>query len=704
MMTRWVRTVLLAMAACLPATSAATGWQEDARILQPRDLFDLEWADGPALSPDGRRVVYQRNGHDILTDRRVSRLWLVDVDSGRQVPLGDDTLGGGAVWSPDGRRVAWIARSNGKAQIRVRWMDSGQQTSLGWLPQAPADLAWSPDGRSLAFTMLVEADTAPKITLPKKPEGAEWAPSPIYIDRIGYRADGAGYTRPGYRHVFVIPADGGTPRQVSRGDFNYRTPAWHRDGRALYVVSNQSADWEFQPVESEIYRLDLATGVATALTDRRGPDGEPALSPDGRQIAYVGYDDQRRGHQVSHLYVLDLQSGRSRALTADFDYPVSDPHWDPNGRGVYFSYIREGRGHLGWIAAGGGKVETLVDDFGGISIGRPYTGGKLSVAAGRIAYTRDALDRPAELAVVQRGGKPRVLTDLNSDVLAHRRLGQVEEFWVKSSADGLDVQAWLVKPPHYREGQRYPLLLEIHGGPFAAYGPRFAVETQLYASAGYAVLYVNPRGSTSYGQAFADHIHHNYPSRDYDDLISAVDAAIARGVADPAQLFVTGGSGGGTLTAWIVGHTDRFKAAVVAKPVINWTSFVLTADSYPYFSQYWFPAPPWEAHEHYWKRSPLAYVGNVKTPTMLVTGEDDLRTPMPQTEEYYQALKLRGVDTAMLRIPGASHGIGARPTETLNAVLGTLGWMERYRRPATAADAAAPRPAADATEAAARVL
>src|SRR5690606_379256 len=301
------------------------------------------------------------------------------------------------------------------------------------------------------------ADTTPKIKLPEKPEGAEWAPAAKYIDGLGYRADGAGYTRPGYRHVFVIPAEGGTPRQVSRGDFNHRSPVWQRDGRALYVVSNQVPDWEYQPVESEIYRVDLASGTATALTDRRGPDGEPALSPDGRQLAYVGYDDQRKGHQVSHLYVLALQSGQPRALTADFDYPVSDPQWDQNGRGVYFSYVREGRGHIAWIAAGGGKMDTLASDFGGTSIGRPYTGGKLSVAAGRVAYTRDSLDRPSELAIVQRGGRPRVLTDLNADVLDHKQLGQVEEFWTKSS-DGLDVQAWLVKPPQYRDGQRYPLL------------------------------------------------------------------------------------------------------------------------------------------------------------------------------------------------------------------------------------------------------
>jgi len=675
---RWASAVLLA-ALCCPWLAAAQETGKDA-ILQARDLFDLEWADGPALSPDARVVVYQRMGYDIMRDRRTSHLWQVDLGSGRHTPLGQDAAGTGAVFSPDGARLAWVAQVDGRAQIMLRWMDSGQQTSLGWLPQAPFELAFSPDGTQLVFTMLVEADTTARTALPKKPEGAEWAPAAKYIDRVAYRADGAGYLRPGYRHVFVIPSDGGTPRQLSQGDFNYRSPVWSRDGQSLYVVSNQSPDWEYQPTESEIYRLDLNSGGLTALTDRRGPDVNPALSPDGKQLAYVGYDDQRKSHQVTHLYVLDLASGISRALTDDFDYPVAQPQWDRSGRGIFFSYERHGRGHIAWMAATGGRIETLSDDVGGTSIGRPYTGGQYSVAGDKVAYTRDSLERPAELALVQRGSKARTLTDLNRDVLGHKTLGQVEEFWVKSSADGLDVQAWLVKPPQYQEGQRYPLLLEIHGGPHAAYGPRFAAETQLYASAGYAVLYVNPRGSTGYGQAFAEYIHHNYPSHDYDDLLSAVDAVIAQGVADPEQLYVTGGSGGGVLTAWMIGHTDRFKAAVVAKPVIDWISFVLTADMYPYFSQYWFPAPPWEAFEHYWKYSPLAYVGNVNTPTLLITGENDYRTPIPESEQYYQALKLRRVDTAMLRIPGASHGIGARPTETLHQVLGTLDWLQRYRK------------------------
>jgi acylaminoacyl-peptidase len=250
--------------------------------------------------------------------------------------------------------------------------------------------------------------------------------------------------------------------------------------------------------------------------------------------------------------------------------------------------------------------------------------------------------------------------------------------WLKSSHDDLDIQAWVARPPGFDPQKKYPLLLEIHGGPAAAYGAHFAAEVQLYAAAGYVVVYANPRGSTSYGADFALQIHHNYPSQDYDDLMSAVDAVIAQGSIDTNQLYVTGGSGGGVLTAWIVGKTDRFRAAVVAKPVINWASFVLSADLPPLFAQYWFPKMPWEDPMDYWKRSPLSLVGNVSTPTMLLVGEADWRTPAWESEQYYQALKLRGIDTALVRIPGASHSLAKRPSQLIAKVAAILEWFERH--------------------------
>jgi acylaminoacyl-peptidase len=329
-----------------------------------------------------------------------------------------------------------------------------------------------------------------------------------------------------------------------------------------------------------------------------------------------------------------------------------------------------------------GKVSTVARNVGGTSLGRPYASGTFSTdGQGNIAYTRSRADHPADVAVGLKGTEePRRLTHLNDDLFSQRRMATTEEFWFQSPKDGHRIQGWIVKPPEFDATRKYPLILEIHGGPFADYGDRFAAEMQYYAAAGYVVVYINPSGSTGYGQEFANRIHHNYPGPDYDDLMAGIDAVIAKGYIDTDNQFVTGGSGGGIMTAWIVGKTNRFRAAVSAKPVINWYSFVLTSDGYPFFNRYWFPGVPWENTEHYLRRSPIAFVGNVTTPTMLLTGEDDHRTPMSESEQFYQALKLKKVDTLLVRVPGASHAIVKRPSRLIAKVSHILKWFEMYRR------------------------
>ena len=661
------------------AAAAETPPPADPQIFAPLDVFKLEWADHPELSPDGRRVVYERARFDIMKDRKRASLWLADADGrGQRALLSDTTDQRGAQWSPDGKRIAYISTSEGKAQIHVLWLDSGASSAITHLTEGPGNLSWSPDGRWIAFTQRVPAQDPPLAKLPAAPKGAEWAEPAKLIDRLTYRIDGGGYIDPGYSHVFVVSADGGAARQVTTGKHDFSGPiAWARDGKNVFVSANLNDDWEYQPLESELYRVDVDSGALTKLTDRKGPDRHPVISPDGRTLAYIGFDDKGHPYQAAHLYVLDLASGKSRALTADTDISVDEPVWDGDGA-LYFNYDERGVTKIGHVGLGGGKVETVADDLGGTQIGRPYTGGSMSGAAGRLAYTRDALTHPADVGIVARGSKPKSLTDLSSNLLDHKTLGQVEEINVKSSADGRSVQAWVVRPPRFDPKKSYPLMLEIHGGPFAAYGPHFAPETQLYAAQGYVVVYANPRGSTSYGTAFANLIENAYPSQDYDDLMSVVDAVIARGSIDTSNLFVTGGSGGGVLTAWIVGHTDRFAAAVVAKPVINWYSWALNSDLPSFGTQYWFGTMPWDDEQNYMKRSPVSYVGNVKTPTMVMTGEVDYRTPSSDAEQFYTALKLRKVPSAMVRVPDASHDISEKPSNMLAKVAYILGWFDRY--------------------------
>jgi len=649
---------------------------------QALDVFGLEWAADPRISPDGHRIVYVRSANDIKRDRARSDLWILDADGGNHRALTTTGRAFAPVWSPDGDRLLYVEAGEEGAQLWVRWTDTGQTARLTNLTHSPGGLAWSPDGRWIAFSMFVPDHTTPySVEMPVKPEGADWAPPMKVIDEMNYRADGAGYLEEGHTHIFVVSADGGVPRQLTSGPWDHGGPlSWMPDSRSVVFSANRHEDAEHDPLNTEVYRVTLEDGDVTQLTDRQGPDGNPVVSPDGSLIAYLGFDDRYQGYQVTHLYVMNADGTGSRVLTDAWDRDMASPVWAADGTGIYVSFDDEGQTGIARVTLTKG-AETLVDGgVSGLSLGRPYTSGSFSVAwTGALAYTAGDPYHPADVAVLRPGTEPSRLTDLNADLLEGKKLGQVEEIWFPSSFDGRRIQGWIVTPPDFDPEARYPLILEIHGGPFAAYGPHFAAELQLYAAAGYVVLYTNPRGSTSYGEEFGNLIHHAYPSHDYDDLMSGVDAVLERGYVDPNLLFVTGGSGGGVLSAWIVGHTDRFRAAAVQKPVINWYSFVLNSDGPAFFYRYWFPGPPWEYEEHYMERSPLSYVGNVSTPTLLLTGEEDYRTPISETEQFYEALKIRGVPAAMVRIPGASHGIANRPSHLIGKVAHILGWFGKWK-------------------------
>ncbi|MFQ5739520.1 MAG: prolyl oligopeptidase family serine peptidase [Acidobacteriota bacterium] len=655
---------------------------------QLNDVFSLEFASDPQISPDGRRVVYVRNFMDIMKDRRRSNLWIVSSDGSGHRPLttGEENAFSPR-WSPDGTRVLYVASSDGSSQLFVRWMDTGQTAKLTHLTSSPSGITWSPDGRWIAFSMLVREPSPPFVEMPAKPEGAEWAKPARVIRKLVYRADGQGYLRDGHGQLFILPAEGGTPRQVTSGPYNHEgTPSWAPDGSALVFSANRHPDWEYDPLNSEVYEVSLGDGAIRPLTDRQGPDLNPVVSPDGKRIAYLGFEDRQQGYQVTRLYVMDRDGGQSRLMARELDRDVRRPLWRQDGEGLYFQFDDQGNTRIGSLSPGG-EMRTLATDLGGVSIGRPYSGGSFSVSTnGRFAYTQTDPQQPAEVAVGRvDASSGRRLTRLNDDLFGYpgfsggKKLGAIEEIWFKSSFDGRRIQGWIVTPPDFDSAAKYPLILEIHGGPFANYGDRFSAEIQLYAAAGYVVLYTNPRGSTSYGQEFGNLIHHNYPGQDYDDLMSGVDAVIERGYVDKENLFVTGGSGGGVLSSWIVGKTHRFRAAVVAKPVINWYSFVLTSDAYNFFYKYWFSAFPWDDPQQYLKRSPLSLVGNVSTPTMLLTGEADYRTPISESEQFYQALKLRKVETVLVRIPAASHGITRRPSNLIAKVAHILKWFEGHR-------------------------
>ncbi|MDF2177706.1 S9 family peptidase [Aliiglaciecola sp. CAU 1673] len=671
--------LLKSFAIALSLISAFVKAETDQQRLSAVDLFQLEYAADLEISPNGDRVYFVRHFMDIQSDKKLGNIWFVDLD-GKMRPLTSGKHSDrGLALSPDGQKLAYTSNASGSSQIHMMWLDNGQQAKLTNLQEAPAQLSWSPDGRFLAFSQFVPEETKAPVSLKGKPSDAKWAEPAVFIDDLYYRQDGAGYNKPGHQQIFVLSTDGGTPRQLTFDAFDHGGPlSWGADGQHLYFSANRHADHEMVPLNTELYRLAIDSGEIQALTDRNGPDQSPHVSPDGKWLAYLGFDDKGTNYENQRLYLMPTEGGKNKVLTSDLDRSINQIQWDAKSKGLYFSFDDMGKTKLAYQSLNGNR-QILTDTLGGQSLGRPYASGEFAVSKGdAVAFSYSVPSRPADVALVK-SGKTKVLTHLNEDALGHKTLARVEEIWFKSSADNLDIQGWVAYPPDFDPAKQYPLILEIHGGPVANYGPHFASEIQLYAAAGYVVLYVNPRGSDSYGEDFAQKIHLNYPSQDYDDLMSGVDALIKKGNIDPKRLYVTGGSGGGVLTAWIVGHTDRFKAAVVAKPVINWFSFVLTADYYPFFTQYWFGKKPWEDMQGYMQRSPISYVGNVKTPTMLLTGEADYRTPISETEQFYQALKLQGVETAMVRIPGASHGIYMRPSNLMSKVEYILWWFSQYQ-------------------------
>ena len=655
-----------------------------------RDLFDLSAASDPQISPDGRQIAYVRLTADIMTDRARPSIWLIDTATGRQVPLVTGTGShNNPRWSPDGTRLAYVSSAEGGgSQLFVRWMASGQAARITGLPDSPSALTWSPDGRRIAYLMNVPDEGLKPGSAPPKPEGATWAKPLEIIDKVTYRADGAGYLKPGFDKIFMVDADGGAPRQLTFGAFHDGTPEWTADGRAILFSALREPDWELAGRNSEIYRLDIASGALTALTSRDGPDLAPDVSPDGRSISFLGFDDSPKAFEQAHIYVMSAAGGPARRIAPNLDRSIDQVEWASDGRSMLAAYEEDGSVTIARIGLDG-SVRPIVRDAANSGFDRPYAGGGFSVSrSGTFAYTTSAYNRPTDVAVVA-GGKVRQLTQLNELNLSAKNLGTLRTIET-TAPDGGRVPAWILLPPTWQPGQRVPTILEIHGGPYASYGPHFSTDYQLYAGAGYAVLYTNPRGSTGYGQAFADGIDKTYPASNFDDLMAAVDAAIAAGYADPDNLFVTGGSGGGILTAWLVGKTDRFKAAAAQKPVINWTSMALTSDGVPFFGRYWIGSQPWENQQAYWARSPLSLMANVKTPTLVVVGAEDYRTPVSEAEQLYSALKLRRVPTALVKVPDASHGgITARPSQSAAKAAAIIAWFDKYRRKAPPAQVAA---------------
>ncbi len=634
------------------------------------DYFDWEDVGGPSLSPDGKQIIYTRTWIDRLNDKRESSVWIMSADGTKNRFL---VKGADAKWSPDGSRISYVAPGEpGGAQIWVRYIDSeGAATQITRLTEAPSDVEWAPDGKTIAFGMLVRATDMWSINMPAAPRGAKWTEAPRVVTKVKYRADRQGFLEDGLRQLFTVPADGGSPRQVTSGDWATNGTTWMPDGRSFVFTSLRTKDSEYAWRESEIYRVDVATGDVKQLTHRKGPDNNPVPSPDGKLIAYTGYDSTDATWKDAVMYVMDANGNNPHALTEKLDRTPAGMMWAPDGTGLYFNVENEGSRNLYFVSLKGDV--------------KPVTKGSqvLTVAEiGRnfMAVGTDATSmKPTDIVTFDvRTPTLKQLTDVNGDVLAGKKLATTEEVWY-TSVDGYKIQGWIVKPADFDASKKYPLMLEIHGGPHAMYNVAFNFSRQDHAANGFVMLYVNPRGSTGYGSSFGNAIKNAYPGKDFNDLMAGVDTVVNRGYIDTKRMYVFGCSGGGVLTAWTVGHTDRFAAAASMCPVIDWISFVGNTDGSSWY--YNFAKFPWEDPSEHLKRSPLMYVGSVKTPTMLMTGVNDLRTPIGQSEEFYEALKIRKVPTAMIRFNNEWHGTSSTPSNFLRTQLYLRSWFDKYQTP-----------------------
>lgn len=666
----------------MPATALASNERESLttdseRYFKSEDIFNLEYVSEVQVSPNGKYVAYVRRSNDIMSDSSRANVWLASVDGKSHRPLLSSKKSYYSIrWSPDGSRLAYLSNEEGKPQLYVRWMDTGQTALVTNVTSNPSNITWSPDGKHIAFTMSVDAKEKPlDVKMPKKPDGAKWSPSFQYITKARYQADGRGILEPAYTHIFIVPADGGTARQLTSGNYHHNGRlSFSPDSDKIYFSANRSDNWEYEPVEGDIFSVDMMGNIAQ-LTNDKGLESSPVVSPDGKHIAYARRDDEKVMYKNSYLYVMKSDGTDAQNLTKDIDNSVSNFHWKDN-KHVYFQQSVRGLAQVDVVSLSG-SVKAVAKGLGGTTLGRPYVFGTYHAVDDVVAYTKGRTDRPADLYVTTRN--ERQLTALNEDVLGHKQLGEVKEIVYPSSIDGEEIQGWYILPPNYDSSKTYPLILEIHGGPNLAYGPVFTAELQRMAAEGYVVFYDNHRGSTGYGERFALLLQGKYSSEyDFSDHMSGVDALIEKGIADPERLFITGGSAGGIASAYAIGLTNRFKAAVVAKPVINWLSKVLTADSGLYQIPFQFPGKPWDNVEHYWKRSPLSLVGNVTTPTMLITGVEDKRTPMSETEQFYQALKIQKVDSVLVKVPGSPHGIASKPSRMIGKVENILAWFKKY--------------------------
>jgi dipeptidyl aminopeptidase/acylaminoacyl peptidase len=733
---------LFSAALCL-AFLATNSWAQKRNVTE-RDLWDFVWIGDPQVSPDGSRVAFVRVTVNEKKEGYGTSIWSVATSGGgepHQLTKGEHDST--PRWSPDGKYLLFVraTEKDGKpepSQLSMLPMAGGDSFSFTDLPKGASNPVWSPDGKAVAFTSETNAEDLTKQEQKKKKEeelkkavsaaspAAAPAASKTPADKTGksegdqavkkaeaelehesdvrvitravYREDNEGYADPKHpSHIWVVQAPHNAdekvqPKQLTFGRFDEGSIVWSKDDSQLYFVSLHVDEPYYERPRSELYAISAASGNATKLNTIDMDIDGLSLSPDGKRLAFVASITQPvNSYSQPDLWVVDVTpNAKPKNLTEKFDFDIGDsligdcetpraggrntPIWTPDGHSLLQIYSKEGKANVAsFDAESGAQTDVTTGNQGVIRL-------RASTDASKLFYTVSTPTRLGDLFMLDRnGGTPTQLTHLNDKLFANLKLTEPEEIHYQSF-DGKTIQAWLQKPPDFDSAKKYPLILNIHGGPHTAYGYLFFHEFQWMAAKGYVVLFPNPRGSTTYGQEFGNVIQYHYPGDDFKDLMAGVDEVIKRGYIDNKKLGVTGGSGGGLLTNWVVGHTDRFAAAVAQRDIASWAHWWYTAD-FTLFQPNWFKGAPFDQEEDFKARSPITYIKNVKTPMMFVLGEADYRTPPGAGgEEMFRALKFRKIPTVMVRFPNESHELSrsGQPWHRVERLQNIVGWFDHW--------------------------
>jgi dipeptidyl aminopeptidase/acylaminoacyl peptidase len=670
------------------------------RAITEKDLYAFHWVGSPQISPDGAKVVYTLVKVAANHDDYETALWIAPTSGGPSRQLTSGPRDSGAQWSPDGKTLAFLraTEKDGKPQppqVYLLSLEGGEARALTEMPKGASSPVWSPDGHSIAFSSI----SLPK-DFEKKVDAVE---SDVrVITRAQYRENGEGYVdpdRPTHIWVVDVPRVAAGPqksRALTTGEFSESDTTWSPDGGKIYFTSDRNKEPYYEPPQRAIYVVSATGGATQKVTAIDGPVYQISVSPNGRRLAFVGEIDRgegvvQRSYSEPDLFVAETEPGSTpKNLTVQYDFDiagsvqgdqapprgggVSPPVWSADGGSIFVKTSEQGRVNLERVDSETGKVEAVTKgDHTIISYSATPDGSKMAVLLSTPTNIGDVF------LVNSASGKMEPVTHVNAELFTRLSLTEPETIWYKSF-DGRRIQAWVQRPPDFQAGKKYPLILDIHGGPHSAYGYVFDHEFQWMAAKGYVVLYPNPRGSTSYGQEFGNIIQYHYPGDDFKDLMAGVDELIARGWVDPEKLGVTGGSGGGVLTNWTVGHTDRFKAAVSQRSIADWTGFWYTAD-FSQFTPFWFRGAPWQQEADFKERSPITYIERVHTPLMLIEGEADFRTPPADGgEQMFRALKYLRRPVVMVRFPGESHELSrsGKPSHRVERLQHIVAWFDKY--------------------------